>query len=100
MPQYRRNKYKCLCVASVASTYEEALKVLPCPFAMHTVANGAIGWKHCNDGIICNYEDIYKTIRDEIADDPHARQTCLAAISYPSKVQPSGPASWESQEKV
>jgi len=96
MPQYRRDMYKCECLLSVASSYEEALEYFPCPFALHTASNGAVAWQHCHDEEVCDFESMYNTIRDVMFQvDAVSAEWCMKSTAKLAGIQPYGPGAYE-----
>jgi len=101
MPQYRRDIYKCKCLTSLASTYEEALELFPCPFAMHSAANGAIAWQNCYDEVVCDFQGMYTVIEDVMFPiDAIASEFCMYSISTLAEILPTGPGAYELEDVI
>lgn len=96
MPQYRRDMYKCECLLAVASSYEEALDLFACPFALHTASTGAVAWQHCHDEEVCDFENMYNTIRDVMFQvDSVSAEWCMKSTAKLAGIQPYGPGAYE-----
>jgi len=101
MPQYRRDPYKCSCLLSVASSYEEALEIFPCPFAMHTAATGAVAWQNCYDEVVCDFESMYDAIEDVMfAVDAVSAEWCMRSTAKLAGIQPLGPGAYELEDYI
>jgi len=92
MPPYMQTEYQCSCLLGVAETYTEALDVLSCPLTLTSTSTAASVWEDCNDGFVCNYEDMYSIIQKELFYiDAVAAKDCMdfvELISFTEVISP------------